>query len=94
MGIYMKLYNFQPDEKTQKPQGTIEYEILRSSDSSKVLEYTEDVSTLNGSAAQLTIEKLLPLQSLEPGQYILKLKVTDSLRNQTLTQSASFTITG
>jgi GWxTD domain-containing protein len=94
MGIYMKLYNFQPDEKTQKPQGTIEYEILKSSDSSKVLEYSEDISTLNGSAAQITIEKLLPLQSLEPGQYILKLKITDSFRNQTLTQSASFTITG
>ncbi len=29
MGIYMQIYNFQPDEKTQKPNGTIEYEIVK-----------------------------------------------------------------
>jgi 5-hydroxyisourate hydrolase-like protein (transthyretin family) len=89
----MKLYNFQPDEKTQKPQGTIEYEILKAADNSKVLDFSENVSELDGSASQMTIEKLLPLQTLQPGQYILRLKVTDSLRNQTLTQSAPFAIT-
>ena len=29
MGIYLQLYNFGPDEKTQKPNGTIEYEIVK-----------------------------------------------------------------
>ena len=47
----------------------------------------------NASAAQVTIEKLLPLKSLEPGQYTLRLKVTDKNRNQTLTPSVQFTIT-
>jgi len=92
MGIYMKLYNFQPDEKTQKPQGKVEYEIVKNSDSSKVLEFTEDLSQLEGSASQLTVEKLLSLQSLEPGGYTLKVKATDTLKNQSLTQQASFTI--
>ena len=93
MGIYMKLYNFSPDEKTAKPQGQVEYEILKNSDNSKVLEFVEDVAGLEGSAAQLTIEKLLPLQSLEPGKYTLKLKVTDKIKNETLTQQAQFSIT-
>ncbi len=93
MGIYMKLYNFTPDEKTNKPSGSIEYEIVKNSDNTKVLEFTEDVSTVEGSAAQMTIEKLLPLGSLAPGQYTLKLKITDKLKNETLTQQAHFSIT-
>jgi GWxTD domain-containing protein len=81
LGIYLKIYNLQPDEKTQKPAGTVDYEIVKTSDNSKVLEFSEGVESLEGSASQLTVEKLLPLQSLEPGKY-------------TLEQSASFTITG
>jgi hypothetical protein len=94
LGIYMQLYNFEPDEKTKKPEGTVEYEILKAGSNEKVFEYTEDISALTGGgAAQMVIEKLLPLQSLQPGQYMLKMKVTDKKRNQTLTPSAAFTVT-
>jgi hypothetical protein len=41
----------------------------------------------------VVIEKLLPLQSMEPGQYTLHMKVVDKKRNQTLTPSATFTVT-
>ena len=40
------------------------------------------------------MQHLLPLKSLEPGQYTLKLTVVDNKRKQTLTPSATFTITG
>jgi len=93
LGIYLQLYNFQADEKTKKPDGTIDYEILKSGTNEKVFEYTEDVSTLSGGASQVTVEKLLPLKDLQPGQYILKMKVVDKKRNETLTPSATFTIT-
>jgi hypothetical protein len=92
MGIYIKLYNFQPDEKTSKPHGRIDYEIVKTSDQSKVLEFSEDLAGLEGSASQLTVEKLLPLQNLAPGQYTLRLKITDNLKNKTLTQSAQFSV--
>ncbi|HLY20756.1 MAG TPA: GWxTD domain-containing protein [Bryobacteraceae bacterium] len=94
MGIYFKLYNFGPDEKTQKPNGQIEYEVLKNGSNEKIFEFTEDVASLPGaSASQVTVEKLLPLQKLQPGQYTLKLKITDRNRNQTLTPSAQFTVT-
>lgn len=93
MGIYLQLYNFQPDEKTNKPSGTIQYEVLKKADNSKVFEFAEDVEKLeNASATQVTVEKVLPLQALEPGQYTLRMKVTDKLSNQTLTHAASFTV--
>ena len=94
MGIYFKLYNFGPDEKTQKPSGQIEYQVVKNGSNEKIFEFTEDIGSLPGaSASQVTVEKLLPLQNLQPGQYTLKLKITDKNRNQTLTPSAQFTVT-
>ncbi len=91
MGIYMKFYNFQADEKTNKPSGSIQYEVVKTGSDKKVFEFSEEVSSTGGT--EVTVEKLLPLKSLEPGQYKLKMKVTDKLRNQTLTPSATFTVT-
>jgi len=67
---------------------------VKTGSNEKVFEYSEDLSvSLGGGAAQVVIEKLLPLQSLVPGQYTLKMKVVDKKRNQTLTPSATFTVT-
>jgi hypothetical protein len=93
LGIYMQLYNFEPDETTKKPNGTVEYEIVKMGTNDKVFEFSEEVSGLPGGASQVTIEKLLPLKDLAPGQYTLKMKVVDKKRNQTLTPSATFTVT-
>ena len=91
MGIYMKLYNFQADERTNKPSGSIQYEVTKSGSDKKIFEFSEELTGSTGT--EVTIEKLLPLKTLEPGQYKLKMKVTDKLRNQTLTPQATFTVT-
>ncbi len=93
LGIYLQVYNFGADEKTQKPSGTIEYEVVKVGSTEKIMNFTEEVSTIpNASANQVTIEKLLPLNSLEPGTYTLKLKATDRNRNQTVLQQGNFTV--
>lgn len=93
LGLYMQLYNFGPDEKTQKPNGIINYEVVKNSNNQKVFEFSEEVAKIDSASAnQTTVEKILPLKNLEPGQYTLKMKVTDRNRNQTLTPSASFTV--
>jgi len=94
LGIYMQLYNFEPDQTTHKPDGTIDYEIVKVAANQKVFEFSEDVRKLQGGPAQVVIEKLLPLADLDPGQYKLNIKVTDKLRipSQSLTQSATFTV--
>lgn len=94
LGIYAQFYNFEPDEKTNKPNGSIEYEITKTGSNEKILEFSEDLNAIPGSSAQqVTVEKLLPLKSLAPGQYQLKMKVTDRVRNQVLTPQATFTVT-
>ena len=93
MGIYQALYNFTPDEKTQKPAGTVSYEISKADGGEKVIEFSEALTDIPGaSATQVTIEKLLPLQNFAPGRYTLKLKVTDQNSNQSLVQTANFSV--
>ncbi len=92
MGIYQALYNFTPDEKTQKPVGTVSWEITKA-DGEKVMEFSEALADIpNASATQVTIERMLPLQTYAPGKYTLKLKVTDTTSNQSLTQTANFSV--
>jgi hypothetical protein len=90
MGIYLQLYNFGPDEKTQKPNGVIQYQISKVGSTDNVLDFSEAIV---GSANQVTVEKLLPLTKMVPGHYELKMKVVDKNRNQTLTPTATFTVT-
>lgn len=94
MGIYAQFYNFQPDEKTQRPNGDIEYELVKNGTNEVVIpSFKEELKDLPGaSAQQVTVEKVLPLQNLSPGQYILKMKVTDRNTNQVLTPTATFTV--
>jgi GWxTD domain-containing protein len=92
LGIYMQVYNFEPNEDTNKPEGSVTYEIIRSGSGEKVLEFTEDVATLGGGAAQMVIEKRLKLEGFQPGEYTVQIKVIDKLRNETLTPSAKFKV--
>jgi len=94
MGIYLKLYNFGAEEGTHLPSGQVEYEVVKNGTNERIFNFTEEVAQIPGASAnQVTVEKLLPLNSLAPGQYTLRLKVTDKNRKQTLTPSVQFTVT-
>ena len=90
MGIFVKLYNFQTDERSNKASGSVQYEVMKKGGDQKIFEFSEEVGANTGT--DFTVEKLLPLKTLEPGQYTLRMKVTDKLRNQTITPSATFTV--
>jgi hypothetical protein len=47
----------------------------------------------NASSSLVTVEKMLPLGKLSPGKYTLKINLNDKLKNQTIKQSAPFTVT-
>jgi GWxTD domain-containing protein len=93
LGIYTQFYNFSPDATTNKPNGSIEYDITKSGAKDPVLHYTEAVTAIQGAtSSRVIVEKLLSLKTLEPGLYTLKMKVTDNNSNQVLTPSANFTV--
>jgi GWxTD domain-containing protein len=92
LGIYLQLYNFEMDELTKKPLGTVDYEISKTGSTDKIFEFSEPVSGLPGGASELTIAKRLPLADFKPGDYTLKIKITDTKRNQTLNETAAFKV--
>ena len=87
VGIYLQVYNFEQDQTTHKLSGDIQYQVFKNGSTEPIFDFTEDVTK-----AQMVIEKLLPLQNFAPGNYTLKMKVTDKNRNETLTPTATFTV--
>jgi hypothetical protein len=97
MGIYVEFYNLgEKDDESGMPAGEITYQIARvDNPQSPVLDFTEKLEEIRGaSAGQVVIEKMVPLDklNLEPGQYKLSLKLTDDVRNETMTPTATFKV--
>jgi len=94
LGIFMKLYNLGTTEQNRKPQGEIQYEVFKTGTAEPIVTTADDIGKLpDASAAQVTLQKRLRLEQFAPGSYTLRIKITDKNRNQTLTQSAPFTVT-
>jgi hypothetical protein len=93
MGIYIQFYNFGPDPITQRPSGTVEYELTETDSNRKILDFSEDIEKLAyASASEVTVEKLLPLKTLTPGRYTLRITATDKNLNQTVQQQGNFSV--
>ncbi|MFQ5817345.1 MAG: GWxTD domain-containing protein [Terriglobia bacterium] len=90
MGIYLQVYNLGINEQTHKPDATIEYEVLQGEKT--IFQHSENTSDLARAGQQITLEKILPLQRFAPGEYKLQVKVTDRVRNQTVSPAARFRI--
>jgi uncharacterized protein (DUF2141 family) len=88
LGIYMQVYNLGVDPQTHKPSAEIQYEIAK--DGKDVLNQTEDVAKSQSASTQLTLQKRMPLRSLEPGKYTVQIKITDNVKKQTLNPTATF----
>lgn len=93
MGIYVQFYNFAPEEKTNKPDGEIEYVINKVGSKESLIDVKEDLSSIQYAAAnQVTVQKLLPLKTLGPGVYTLTVKALDRRANQTVQQQSNFIV--
>ncbi len=92
LNFWMQVYNLGIDSTNKKNDATIEYQILDMATNKQILETQESASKLNPNADQLTLEKSLPLASLEPGKYEVTIKINDSNSKQQIAQSAPFTV--
>jgi GWxTD domain-containing protein len=90
LGIYMQVYNLGVDEKTHKPSLDVQYEILK--DGKSILNQPEDPTNLKKASQQFTVEKTMPLGGLGPGKYTVQIKVTDNIKKQTVSPTATFEV--
>ncbi len=92
LNFWMQVYNLGIDEKSRQNAATIQYEIIDSSTSKSVVTTSEDSKALGANQDQVTLEKSMPLASLQPGKYMVKISVNDSVSKQTIAQTAPFTV--
>ncbi len=92
LNFWMQLYNLGIDEKNKQNSATIQYEIMDLATNKPVLDASELTAKINPNADQVTLEKSLPLASLQPGKYSVSIKVNDGVKKQQFAESAPFTV--
>jgi GWxTD domain-containing protein len=92
LNFWMQVYNLGIDEKSKQNDATIEYQIVDLATNKAVLDAQESASKLSPNADQLTLEKSLPLASLQPGQYQVSIKVNDLVGKQQTMASEKFSV--
>jgi hypothetical protein len=90
LGIYMQVYNLKPDDKTHRSGSTFQYTVKKGDQ--QIMQFKETGDEMKQTGDQVTIERLLPLQTMVPGKYTLEVVATDTLSNQKITRTADFTV--
>ncbi len=90
LGIYFQLYNLKVDEVTHKTKVSVAYRITK--DQQEVWQQVETPESVHQGGEQLTIERYVPVSSLQPGRYTIEVTALDLLTNETVIRSSEFTI--
>ena len=88
LGIYLQLYNLRVDEETHKTKVSVVYRILK--DQQEVWHAVETPEHLHQGGEQLTVERFIPVGTLDAGRYTIEVTAIDLLTNETVTRSAEF----
>ena len=92
MALWMQVYNLQQDDKTKKPSANIEYDIVNLANNQQVVHSTESTDSMGNVGDQITLEKTVSLNALQPGLYKLTVKVDDNVSKQQITPSVRFAV--
>jgi len=95
LNFWMQVYNLGIDEHNKQNGATIEYEVSQIMNDGKVtslFKTSETTNKLSPNADQVTLEKSLPLASLQPGKYQVSIKVNDGVKKQQFAETAPFII--
>jgi GWxTD domain-containing protein len=92
LSFWMQVYNLQTDEKTKKPSAKFEYEIVNVNSSQRVLQDSESTESKGYMGEQVTLEKTVVLNNIQPGTYKLTVKVEDNLSKQEIAPSVRFVV--
>ncbi len=86
------MYNLGIDEKSKQNGATIEYDVVNMTTNQTILQTQELTSKTNPNADQVTLERTMPLASLQPGNYKITIKVNDGITKQQIAESAPFVV--
>jgi GWxTD domain-containing protein len=90
MGVFLQVYNLKVDDKTHRPDASVQFRVLKDKQAVKVYDLPKNLIPEHGE--ELTLEDRVPLNTLAPGKYKLEVAITDNLAKQTITPFADFTV--
>ena len=91
LNFWMQVYNLGIGDNKQN-SATIQYEIRDLATNKAILDSSEQTNRLSPNSDQLTLEKSLPLASLQPGKYQVSIKVNDGVKKQQFAETAPFIV--
>lgn len=91
LNFWMQVYNLGIGDN-KRNDATIEYQVLDLAANKQILESEETAAKLNPNADQLTLEKTMPLGSLQPGRYQVSIKINDVVSKQQIAESVPFVV--
>ena len=91
LNFWMQVYNLGIDDKTKQNNAAVEY-LVTDATGKVILDKKESTNQLSPNSDQLTLEKSMPLVSLQPGQYQVSIKVDDAVSKQHTEDTAKFTV--
>ncbi|MFZ0523710.1 MAG: GWxTD domain-containing protein [Candidatus Acidiferrales bacterium] len=92
MGVFLQVYNLKVDDKTHKPDATVQYRVMKDKETNPVLKFDLGDDKLPEHGQELTLQNVITLGSLSPGKYKLEVSVTDNLAKKTITPVSEFTV--
>jgi GWxTD domain-containing protein len=90
--FWMQVYNLGINDQTKKPSATVEYDIINVGTNKAVAKLTESTDQMGNLGDQMTLEKSLPLNALEPGLYQITIKVNDNVSKQSIAPTVKFAV--
>jgi GWxTD domain-containing protein len=92
LNFWMQVYNLGIDQKSKQNSATIEYQVVDTDNNKTILQTQELTSKTNPNSDQVTLERSLPLASLQPGKYKINITVNDGVSGQKIAESAPFVV--
>jgi GWxTD domain-containing protein len=92
LNMWMQVYNLATDVTTKKPSATVQYDLVNVQTNKSVVTTMDSTEQMGNVGDQLTLEKSMALNSVEPGLYRLTVKVDDKISKQTLTRFTNFQV--
>ena len=92
LNFWMQVYNLGIDEKSKQNGATVSYEITDMATNKILLQTQELTNKLSPNSDQVTLERSVPLASLQPGKYQISIKVNDGITKQQIAESAPFVV--
>jgi GWxTD domain-containing protein len=92
LNFWMQVYNLGIDQKSKQNSATIDYQVVDVDNNKTILQTQELTSKTNPNSDQVTLERSMPLASLQPGKYKINITVNDGVSGQKIAESAPFIV--